>query len=143
MTDLHLEFDARFANHPEQGKNSPDFYLHPPQPEADLLVFAGDIHHGPLAIDWVVRHFSVPAILIAGNHELYGRELFRTIAFNRQRAAGTEGGVVFLERASWVHETAAGERLRLIGATLWTDFQLYGTPMESMAIAEQRLDDFD
>jgi Icc-related predicted phosphoesterase len=145
MSDLHLEFDARYADHPEQGKqsqNALDFYLNPPQPEADLLVLAGDIHHGPLAVDWVIRHFSVPAIMIGGNHEPYGHELFRTIAFNRQRAAATGGRVVFLERASWVHQTAAGERLRLIGATLWTDFQLYGTPTESMEIAEQRLDDF-
>jgi hypothetical protein len=145
MSDLHLEFDARFADHPEQGnqsRNAPDFYLNPPQPEADLLVLAGDIHHGPLAIDWVVRHFSLPAIMIAGNHEPYGHELFRTIAFNRQRATATGGRVVFLERASCVHQTAAGERLRLIGATLWTDFQLSGTPTESMAMAEQRLDDF-
>jgi hypothetical protein len=36
----------------------------------------------------------------------------------------------------------AGQRLRLIGATLWTDFRLYGTRIESMAIAEQQLEDF-
>ena len=145
MSDLHLEFDARLADHPEQGNQSHnmlDFYLNPPQPAADLLVLAGDIHHGPLAVDWVVRHFSLPAIMIAGNHEPYGHELFRTIAFNRQRAAATGGRVVFLERASYVHQTASGERLRLIGATLWTDFQLSGTPTESMAIAERRLEDF-
>jgi predicted phosphodiesterase len=146
MSDLHLEFDARVVDHPEPSKRSPellDFYFRPPQPKADLLVLAGDIHQGSLGIDWVRRHFSMPAVLIAGNHEAYGHELFRTIARNRQRAAATEGRVVFLERASWVHETGPCQRLRLIGTTLWTDFRLYGTPTQSMMIAEERLEDFE
>jgi predicted phosphodiesterase len=145
MSDLHLEFDARFADHPDQDKqcqNTLSFYFNPPQPKADLLVLAGDIHRGSLAINWVLRGFSVPTILIAGNHEAYEHELFRVIAFNRQRAAATDGRVVFLERASYEYQTPSGEHLRVIGATLWTDFQLYGTPTESMAIAEQRLEDF-
>lgn len=143
MSDLHLEFDARSAGHPErQPRNTSGFYLNPPQPKADLLVLAGDIFHGSLAIDWVLRHFSVPTILIAGNHEAYGHELFRVIAINRQRASATGGRVVFLERATWVHEAASGDRLRLIGATLWTDFELYGTQTKSMTIAGQHLEDF-
>jgi hypothetical protein len=49
---------------------------------------------------------------------------------------------VFLERATWQFEALSGERLRLLGATLWTDFRLDRTPIESMAIAEQQLEDF-
>jgi len=145
MSDLHLEYDAKVADAPTQGAqggDALDFYLKPPQPEADLLVLAGDVHSGALAVDWAVRHFSLPTVLIAGNHEPYGHELFRTIAFSRQQAGTTKGRVNFLERASWEMERRNGERTRFIGATLWTDFQLYGTPEASMAIAQERLDDF-
>jgi DNA repair exonuclease SbcCD nuclease subunit len=144
MSDLHLEFDAQYAGD-ELGKqpgNTFDFYLPPPQPRADLIVLAGDIHDGSLGIDWVVRHFSTPAVVIAGNHEGYGHELFRTITINRKRASATEGRVVFPERNTRVHTIASGERIRLLGATLWNDFQLSGRPTESMRIAEQELEDF-
>jgi DNA repair exonuclease SbcCD nuclease subunit len=145
MSDLHLEYDASFADAPalgEQGRDTLDFYSKPPQPEADLLVLAGDVHSGALAVDWAVRHFSIPTLLIAGNHEPFGHELFRTIAFSRQRASTTNGRVNFLERATWEVERHNGERTRFIGATLWTDFRLYETPEASMAIAQERLDDF-
>jgi 3',5'-cyclic AMP phosphodiesterase CpdA len=145
MSDLHLEFDTRSADGLHQGTPSRDtlnFYLKPPHPQADVLVLAGDIHSGSLAVDWVLRHFSIPTILICGNHEPYGHELFRVIAFDRQQASATGGRVVFLERATWECKSAAGGRVRFIGTTLWTDFRLYGTPRESMAIAEQRLEDF-
>ena len=130
MSDLHLEYDAKYADHEfgKQHRNTLDFYLHPPQPRADLIVLAGDIHRGSLGIDWVVRHFSTPAVVIAGNHEAYGHELFRTIAINRKRASATEGRVVFLEGNTWVHTTASGERIRLVGATLWTDSNFTAVP---------------
>jgi Icc-related predicted phosphoesterase len=145
MSDLHLEFDAgasRAGNHSAEEKVASVFYANPPEPNADILVLAGDIHGGAQAVAWVVRHFAIPVILIGGNHEPYGRELFRVIACNRQRAGATNGRVVFLERATWTYGSVASEQARFIGATLWTDFQLYGTPQASMEIAQQRLADF-
>lgn len=145
MSDLHLEFDAKLADRPNKGgqpRGAAAFYMNPPQPKADILVLAGDVHGGSLAVDWVVRHFALPTILIGGNHEAYGHELFRMIAFSRQRAGATDGRVIFLERATWEGEVVPGERARFIGATLWTDFQLYGTPTASMAVAQERLEDF-
>ncbi|HEX4077472.1 MAG TPA: metallophosphoesterase [Rhizomicrobium sp.] len=145
MSDLHLEYDARYLKNTDssaQDRTTSRFYSEPPQPEADFLVLAGDIHSGPLAFDWTRRHFSIPTILIGGNHEAYDRELFRAIAFNRHKTETSDGPVVFLERATWEGALTRGERVRFIGATLWTDFQLYGTPARSMAIALEQLDDF-
>lgn len=143
MSDLHLEFDAKVASSAEpDDRSSLAFYLQPPQSDADILVLAGDIHSGVLAVDWAARHFSIPTILIAGNHEPYGHELFRIIHFSRQRASLTNGQVVFLERATWECDTANGQRARFIGATLWTDFRLYRTPTVSKAFAKERLEDF-
>jgi Icc-related predicted phosphoesterase len=140
VSDLHLEFDLQASNDPD--KPNSEFYNRPPQPTADVLVLAGDIHSGPTVVDWVRRHFSLPAVLVAGNHEAFGHELFRTIAFNRQRSAATAGHVNFIERATWLYEAPTGERARFIGATLWTDFNLYGKPVDAMALAQQQLEDF-
>jgi hypothetical protein len=118
------------------------FYVHPSTPNADVLVLAGNIHSGAQAVSWAASSFSMPIVLINGNHEPYGRELFRVIAYNRQRATTMNGRVAFLERATWTCRTAAGAQARFIGTTLWTHFQLYGTPEASMAIARQRLEDF-
>lgn len=145
MSDLHLEFDVRHADAPgkaPRGGAAGDFHLEPPRPNADLLVLAGDIHSGALGIDWAYRHFTIPTVLICGNHEAYGHELFRVIAINRQKADATEGRVVFLERASWEYANWGGGRTRFIGATLWTDFRIDGVPEASMGIAEEHLDDF-
>jgi predicted phosphodiesterase len=146
MSDLHLEYGARHVDKLDHGAHRDsafDLYFKPPQPEADFLVLAGDVHGGALATDWAVHHFSLPIILIAGNHECYGHELFRTIAFNRQRASTTNGRLISLERATWQVELRTGERACFICATLWTDFRLHGTPEASMAIAQQRLEDFE
>jgi Calcineurin-like phosphoesterase len=142
MSDLHLELDAREHGAVGSDHAMPSFYLRPPEPQADVLVLAGDIHAGAQGVSWADRHFALPVVLVCGNHEPYGHELFRLIANNRQRAGSTNGHVWFLERATWTYRSESGERARFIGATLWTDFQLYGTPQASMAIALQRLEDF-
>ncbi|MGH7074357.1 MAG: metallophosphoesterase [Stellaceae bacterium] len=140
MSDLHLEFDA--ARQAAGNGGATDFYRRPPQPKADLLVLAGDIHNGPLVIDWVRRHFTIPTVIVLGNHEPYGHELFRTIAFNRDKARDSDGQIVMLERASWHCQPLPGAEARFIGATLWTDFRLDGTPAQSMAVAQERIEDF-
>jgi hypothetical protein len=145
MSDLHLEFDAKASGRGDrQSTEAPadSFYVRPPEPDADVLVLAGDIHSGAQGMSWATSNFSMPIVLINGNHEPYGRELFRVIAYNRQRASATNGRIAFLERATWTCRTEAGEQARFIGTTLWTDFQLYGTPAVSMEIARQRLEDF-
>lgn len=145
MSDLHLEFDeegmARSGG-ALSDQDASDFYRNPPQPEADVLVLAGDIHSGPRAIDWAARHFAVPTVVISGNHEAYGAELTATIAESRARAAGTAGRVVYLERATWTWISQAGEPVRFVGATLWTDFKLDGDSRRSMAIAREIVPDF-
>jgi Calcineurin-like phosphoesterase len=144
MSDLHLELDLKCASTSSEVRPSTGsaFSTRPPQPHADLLIVAGDVHSGALGIDWVLRHFAMPAIIIGGNHEPYGHELFRVIQINREQAQATNGRITFLERATWIGSPARGERVRVIGATLWSDFRLYGTPGASMRVAEERLDDF-
>lgn len=144
MSDLHLEFDQAWAEreHRVGSVRADDAVFRPPAPAADLVVLAGDVHTGWRAFDWAQRNFSIPTILIGGNHEPFGCELFSMIALNRHKSRLSDHRTIFLERESHEVLSASGERVRFIGMTLWTDFLLYGTPAESMAAADASLADF-
>lgn len=145
MSDLHLEFDWAWSERSGKGAHvyqDLDSFPSPPILAVDVLVLAGDIHSGSHSFDWVQKHFAIPTILIAGNHEAYNGQLFEVIALNRYKSLESDHHIVFLERASHEFRSSSGEKARFIGMTLWADFLLYHTPIESMAIAERSLEDF-
>jgi hypothetical protein len=108
LSDLHLETET-FA--PE------------PAPEAELLVLAGDIDS-----TWAgYQRFAgwpVPVVVVAGNHEFDGRDL--DIALPQLRALCGQLGFTLLERESMLFTSAAGQRVRIVGTTRWSDFDLFG-----------------
>jgi len=118
LSDLHLEANSGFAA--------------TPHPEADVLVLAGDIGSYQTRPDgsclqepdWGLRRFSplvqhagwpVPVVFVPGNHEYDGLEFDAARA--DLRATCERLGLVWLDREVWVH---AG--VRLVGATLWSDY---------------------
>ncbi len=110
LSDLHLEFS--------------DF--HPCVVEADVVVLAGDIHKGARGIAWARATFPEQEIVyVAGNHELYGTNRLDTMA--KLRVSSEECDVHFLD-----DEEIVIRGVRFLGATLWTDFELFGV--------EKRLD---
>ena len=100
---------------------------HPPPPglddageEADAVVLAGDIHHGPSAIPWARQAFpETPVVTVAGNHEVYDA-LLRPTQRQLQVAAADTPNVRFLERESCI----IGD-VRFLGCTFWTGFRLF------------------
>lgn len=105
---------------------------------ADLVVLAGDIHEGVQAPMWARAAFpDKEVILVAGNHEFYGRYWNRNLRKLREKS--TELGIHFLE-----NETAELFGIRFVGCTLWTDFSLYGEEQrrESMREAMTRMTDY-
>ena len=89
-----------------------------PESDAGLVVLAGDIARPEQAIEWANR-LAKPVLYVPGNHEFYGASIPDTLARLRQLCAGTR--IQLLDR----DEVRIGN-VRFLGATLWTDFQLYG-----------------
>jgi predicted phosphodiesterase len=100
---------------------------HPPPPglddageDADAVVLAGDIHHGPTAVTWARQAFrETPVVTVAGNHEYYDA-LLKPTQRQLQVAAADTPNVRFLERESCI----IGD-VRFLGCTFWTGFHLF------------------
>src|SRR5262245_10007462 len=103
-----------------------------PAVDADAIVLAGDIARPPEAIAWA-RGLGKPVLYVPGNHEYYGSSLQGT---HDKLAALCAGSDVHLlqERALVL------QGVRFLGATLWTDFLLFGpgAEREVAAVAASR-----
>jgi len=107
LSDLHLEF-APFVPEPAAVA------------AADVVVLAGDISPGTKAIAWARQAFpGKPVVYVAGNHEFYRCDWDKLPGALREEAKKHD--VHFLE-----NEAVTIEGVRFVGATLWTDFALFG-----------------
>lgn len=99
-----------------------------PHQDADLVIHAGDftVYHDKdcqQIRQFVQRceQYHKPYVLVLGNHDYYGHQL----GINLPRLLKAQG-VNVLYRGE-VFEFGG---VRFIGDTLWTDFDLYGTPLD-------------
>jgi predicted phosphodiesterase len=121
LSDLHLEADPAFR---------------PPDTGADLLILDGDIAPGTDGLAAFASHPG-PVIYVPGNHEYYHSDLTTAGAYLRRYAAAT--GIHFLDCGELVWDG-----VRFLGATLWTNFELYGiqTIDDAYAHAARQILDF-
>jgi predicted phosphodiesterase len=122
LSDLHLEF-ADFV---------------PPNVDCDLVVLAGDIHNGTKGLEWARATWpDKPVLYVPGNHEYYEFDLAELPA--RLRAVAADLDIIFLDRDE-IHLHGR----RILGCTLWTDFDAFGMPLraEAMAASERYLTDY-
>jgi predicted phosphodiesterase len=125
-SDLHLEF---FAG------SQPRVRHIKPAVGADLLVLAGDIDNGVRGVEAFVD-WPVPVVYVAGNHEFYDHHWTQTRQDLRSACAGT--CVTLLD-----NDAIEIGGVRLLGCTLWTDFDLPGSrPPQAMAAVERGLTDY-
>jgi predicted phosphodiesterase len=134
VSDLHSEF---WHDHHFQGIGRKiQQRLH----DADLILLAGDIGSSADSVTTARRLFpDKPVCLIAGNHEAYGADHAATLLQLRDAADATN--VYFLQQNDFV-TMINGTAIRVLGATLWTDFDLFGTPDLSMLDGRKSLNDF-
>ncbi len=116
LSDLHLETET---------------YRPEPAAGAELLVLAGDVDS-----TWAgYQQFAgwpVPVVVVAGNHEYDGRDF--DAASQGLRALCAELGFRLLERESLIHTAADGRRIRFVGTTRWSDFDLFGPERQGRAL---------
>jgi predicted phosphodiesterase len=129
ISDLHLEMSVWQPPTDMVGK-------------ADVVVLAGDID-GRLSrsIEWIALHRlpggafdGLDAVIVPGNHEFYHRDINAETLAGRRMAKET--GVHLLDCGQAV---IAG--VRFLGATLWTDYALYGDAGAAMAAASRGIND--
>jgi predicted phosphodiesterase len=129
LSDLHLDVNRR------QPLVLPD-----PRPEHDAVVIAGDICQGIADGLRFIAEAGInakPVLLVAGNHEFYGRDRHVELAAGRAEAAKL-ANIHLLER-----DSVTIDDVEFLGCTLWTDY-LYAGKREqahAMAWAGQRLND--
>lgn len=129
MSDLHLEFG------PLELKPAGE----------DVLVLAGDIGVAAKGGHWALataRSLGAPAVMIAGNHEFYHGEEprgdMRSVYEDLHEIAAKSGGALtFLQ-----NEAATVAGVRFVGATMWTDFNLFGDPIRAKANAAFGMNDY-
>ena len=116
LSDLHLSRGA----------------LEIPDNDADVVVLAGDIARPREAVDWASR-IGKTVLYVPGNHEFYGTTIRGTIVELKRLCEGT--GIRILD-----DDEAFIGGVRVLGTTLWTDFNLLGGgERRAAAMAEAQL----
>lgn len=122
LSDIHLEF-SNFI---------------PPQTDADVIVLAGDIGKSADGLDWARKTWPDKEIVaVLGNHEFYGYD--KTDVELATKITAIENGIHLLDNSEVILNG-----VRFLGATLWTDFKLFGYDQEPYAlqVAQRGLNDF-
>jgi Icc-related predicted phosphoesterase len=132
LSDLHGEMYPECMPAPEDLRT-----------DADIVVVAGDTHRAGTVIGAVARMFPEQPVVVtvAGNHENYrtGMTLGEGISVMRQAAAVETAlsgrTVAFMEDEEKIIDVR-GTAVRVLGCTLWTDFNLYGDELKGRLAGE-------
>lgn len=126
MSDIHLELTGAWDL--PSGEERPDF---------DVLIVAGDlVPKMERGVAWLLERVKDhPVLYIAGNHEFYGCDIDRTVEKARAAAHGTNVHVM-------QNDSVVIDSVRFVGATFWTNFDLFGNPRFAMSKAGEVMNDY-
>jgi len=123
LSDLHHELWREHAP-----------VIDPSQSNPDVVILAGDINTGNKAVAWAAATFSkIPVVYVHGNHEAYGSNL-EYVQRQIQVACENSSNVHFLNCGEFIHQG-----VRFLGATMWTDFRLFGDETRVVAMRESEM----
>jgi predicted phosphodiesterase len=132
ISDLHLEFSGYDVQ----------------ALEADVIILGGDIGTGMRGIQWaaqLLRTTEAHIVYVAGNHEFYRQDINTLRDAMRKYCSAPEGwsGDSSQHRLHFLDNSEAVIKgVRVLGCTLWSDFNMFGTPEKSMEDARRGLNDF-
>lgn len=126
LSDLHMELT--------RGWDLPSAI---DRPTFDVTIVAGDLTtRMERGVRWLLERIpDRPVIYVCGNHEAYGTDLDRTVEKARAAAAGSN--IHVLENDSVIINGTL-----FLGATGWTDFNLFGDPYLAMRVAGETMNDY-
>jgi predicted phosphodiesterase len=126
LSDLHLELTRGW-----------DLPSGDARPRFDVMIIAGDlVPRMERGVAWLLERVpDRPVLYVAGNHEGYGCDIDRTVEKAKHAA---EGSKVFVLQ----NEAIRLGSVTFAGATLWTDFDLFGDQWRAMRVAGDRMNDF-
>lgn len=120
ISDLHQEF----------GQTDLSF------DSADVIILAGDTHVGIKGIEWIKNKIpDRPVIYVLGNHEYYKGAYPKTL--NKIKEAACGSNIHVLE-----NNTVDIDGIRFHGATLWTDFSIFGNPVQYGMLCQSKMNDY-
>lgn len=126
FSDLHLEYSG-LASRLEV-------------PDADMCICAGNILERGLepSVDWLANNIAIhmPVIFVPGNRDYYHSSLLEGFEAGVELARGYKS--ISLINEGFV--ILGG--IRFVGATLWTDFRLFGEPRLPMLEAAANIEDY-
>lgn len=103
---------------------------------ADIVVIAGDVNLGTKGIEWIkTKIINKPVIYVLGNHEYYKGSYPKTL--NKIKKASENTSIHVLE-----DQFIDIDDVRFHGCTLWTDFSIFGDPMEYGIICQSAMNDY-
>ena len=126
ITDVHLEF--------QKWRRTWDIA----SVDCDVHVLAGDTGNGFLGLDFALMKFTRPVVMVAGNHEMYCQRPMEQW-WRKAREKVADSHVHLLENESLVIG-----KTRFLGATLWSDYRLFGDERQEELgrLAEKESNDF-
>ncbi|MDR0193694.1 MAG: metallophosphoesterase [Myroides sp.] len=121
LSDFHLEFGYSDSLKFDQ---------------ADLIILAGDTHIGTKGIEWIKKYIPTKEVIyLLGNHEYYKGSYPKTL-YKIQDAA--KGSNIHVLEDSFVDIG----NIRFHGSTLWTDFSIFGNPIEYGMLCQEKMNDY-
>jgi len=103
---------------------------------ADLVAFAGDVNLGIKGLHWIQSRIkNKPVIYVLGNHEYYKSSYPKVL--NKLKTLAENSNIHVLEN-SFIDI----DDIRFHGCTLWTDFSIFGDPMEYGIICQSSMNDY-
>lgn len=104
--------------------------------DVDILILAGDIDVGEKGFDWISQQVkNIPVLYVLGNHEYYKNAYPKLL--NKLKQKAKDSNVHILE-----NDCIQFEDVSFHGATLWTNFELFGNPKVAGYYAQQRMTDY-